>query len=59
MTKTLIERKDYRSVKQMNREQMTAYLAKIYRRGYEKGLEDAKKRPEVSAPPSPVSKGGE
>ena len=37
----LITRKQYKAVKKMDREEMEAFLAKIYLQGYEDGTEDA------------------
>ena len=36
-----MKRDDYKAVKRMNKEQLTAYLKRIYMRGYEAGLEAA------------------
>ena len=36
-----MKRDDYKAIKHMNKDQMTAYLQRIYMRGYKKGLEDA------------------
>lgn len=33
-----IKRDDYRAIKKMNKPQLTAYLSRIWRRGYEEGL---------------------
>lgn len=37
----LITRKQYKEIKKMDREEMEAFLAKIYLQGYEDGTEDA------------------
>lgn len=39
--KPLLAREDYRKVKQMNKEQLSAYMTRIYMRGYQKGYQDA------------------
>lgn len=36
-----IPRAEYRKVKAMNREELSAYLERIWMRGYRKGQEDA------------------
>ncbi len=33
----MIRREDYKAIKRMSREQMSAYLQRIYRRGYDAG----------------------
>lgn len=33
----LMKRDDYKAIKRMDREQMTAYLKRVYMRGYEAG----------------------
>lgn len=37
----LITRKQYKAVKKMDREEMEAFLTKIYLQGYQDGTEDA------------------
>ena len=52
-----MKRDDYKAVKRMNREQMSAYLQRIYRRGYDAGIKSltASKKKEVAAEqPSPA-----
>lgn len=48
-----LKREDYKLVKRMNREEMTAYLARIYRRGFEEGVKSATAKVE---PPKAVEK---
>ena len=36
-----MKRDDYKAVKHMNKEQLTAYLKRVYMRGYEAGLKAA------------------
>lgn len=54
----LISRDDYRAVKRMHRIEMSAYLEKIYRRGYEAGVNSmiatVKKSDEAKDPASPT-----
>jgi len=33
-----MKREDYKAIKHMGKEQLTAYLARVYRRGYEAGV---------------------
>lgn len=33
-----MKREDYKAVKHMDKAQLTAYLARVYRRGYEAGV---------------------
>ena len=50
------KREDYKAIKHMNREDMTKYLYRVYRRGFDAGVESTKgkvtKRSIV--PPEPV-----
>lgn len=41
MEKKLINRKQYKAVKKMDRQEMETFIAKIYLQGYEDGAEDA------------------
>ena len=36
-----LKRADYKAIKRMDREAMTAYLTRLYRRGYEAGVKAA------------------
>jgi len=51
-----LKREDYKTIKHMNREDMTKYLYRIYRRGFDAGVESTKgtvtKR--SIAPPEPA-----
>lgn len=38
----MLKREDYKAIKHMNRENMSAYLQKIYRRGFEAGIKASK-----------------
>ena len=52
----MLKREDYKAIKHMNREDLTKYLYRIYRRGFDAGVESTKgkvtKRSIVS--PEPV-----
>lgn len=52
----LLKRDDYKTIKHMNREDMTKYLYRVYRRGFDAGVESTKckvtKRP-ISSPEPP------
>lgn len=52
----MLKREDYKAIKHMNREDMTKYLYRVYRRGFDAGVESTKgkvtKRSIV--PPEPV-----
>lgn len=37
-TATLMKREDYKAIKHMDRATLTAYLSRVYMRGYEAGL---------------------
>lgn len=41
-----LRREDYKKIKAMNREQMSAYLQRVWKRGYDAGRES--KMPKVS-----------
>ena len=41
----LMKRDDYKAVKRMDRAQMSDYLQKVYRRGYDAGFKAATARP--------------
>jgi len=36
-----MKRADYKAIKHMNKDQLTAYLQRVFMRGYKKGQEDA------------------
>ena len=38
----LINRNDYKAIKRMDREAMSTYLEKVYRKGFEAGLKAAR-----------------
>ena len=38
----MLKREDYRAIKHMNREDMTKYLYRVYRRGFDAGVESTK-----------------
>ncbi len=38
----LLKRDDYKTIKHMNREDLTKYLYRIYRRGFDAGVESTK-----------------
>ena len=40
----LLSREEYRAIKQMDKEQLTAYLRRLYRRGYDAGVAAERKR---------------
>lgn len=40
----LLKRDDYKTLKHMNREDLTKYLYRIYRRGFDAGVESTKAR---------------
>lgn len=42
MNKPTLKREVYKAVKHMNNEELTAYIQRIWRRGYEDGLAAAK-----------------
>ena len=46
-----MKREDYKTVKRMNKAELTAYLARIYRRGFEAGVEVGRKGIVPSPPP--------
>lgn len=46
--KTMLKREDYKNIKRMDRQQMDAYLQRIYMRGYEAGA----KGPVIKQAPS-------
>lgn len=52
----LLKRDDYKTIKHMNREDMTKYLYRVYRRGFDAGVESTKgtvtKRP-IAPPEQP------
>ena len=35
----MLKREDYKAIKHMNREDMTKYLYRVYRRGFDAGVE--------------------
>ena len=43
MKENLINRKTYKAVKKMDRQEMEAFLARIYHQGYQDGVEDGNK----------------
>lgn len=38
----MLKREDYKAIKHMNREDLTKYLYRIYRRGFDAGVESTK-----------------
>ena len=38
----MLKREDYKDIKHMNREDLTKYLYRIYRRGFDDGVESTK-----------------
>lgn len=38
----MLKREDYKTIKHMNREDMTKYLYRVYRRGFEAGVKSVK-----------------
>ena len=38
----MLKREDYKAIKHMNREDMTKYLYRVYRRGFDAGVESTK-----------------
>lgn len=45
---TLLRREDYKAIKRMDRQQMDAYLQRIYMRGYEAGAGIKKAAPSTT-----------
>ena len=43
MEKKLINRKQYKAVKKMDRQEMETFIARIYHQGYQDGIEDGNK----------------
>ena len=47
MSNGLIKRDDYKAIKRMDREEMSAYLQRVYMRGYKAGQEALKPKPKT------------
>lgn len=45
-----MKRDDYKAIKHMDKQQLTAYLTRLYRRGYEAGLKAAAEQGAKAAP---------
>ena len=45
-----ISREDYKAIKHMNKVELTHYLSRIYKRGYEAGSVAAQQTPATDAP---------
>ena len=39
----IIKRTDYKAIKNMNREQLSEYLSRVWKRGFEKGYDRGRK----------------
>ena len=48
-----MKREDYKAVKHMNKEQLTAYLQRVYRRGFDAGAAAAAGLKKAAPPPAP------
>jgi len=49
-----MKREDYKAVKHMDKQQLTAYLQRVFKRGYEAGLKAAAEQG-AKAAPAPAS----
>lgn len=52
----LMRREDYKTVKHMDKAQMTAYLQRIYRRGYAAGFKAAQEQTAAKVVPPAAAK---
>lgn len=53
-----MKREDYKAVKHMDKAQLTAYLARVYRRGYEAGVKTLASEMKNASKPKQADSGG-
>lgn len=54
----LLRREDYKAIKRMDKVQMTAYLQRVYRRGYDAGVAAERERTTSKQTPEAASAEG-